>query len=475
VKTKPLPSDLVKGSREQFAEGYLQLLATAFESGVRTIAIRTSPPFTTGYRRRFLSACHRGYAVAQAELVESVKCLRTATDLSRPVKDFRELVLRKVMDAVAFVMLEGQDHALRRLSYMNDPQAIDLHVLEATFEEATRLNAESRLTFALIADLTTSIQVADILRVDLRGPAPSLQLIELKSGAVNSLLLAEIDKYEPTPEGLERFRRETALRSGYSRQADRMLRQRLRLAQALEGIRSSSFVDVQTQLPANYVEVNEPAATFDEDLDQLCTRAIAEGRASASLERCVHLGVGSAASYGEAHRNALEAAEFAFYNAVHAGWPGYNEAATELVALVPPSDLFLVNYLFEANARSTGTRPFPLWAIERSHLQAWLCGRLAVLAVFDLVGFFAAARQAGVDIGLTSRRLFEELAAKHGKYSVPSFGGRAIELSTARGKTVMLGGMYARFFCSLFAPISFLRLMNQYDAQGLTDFAPARS
>ena len=48
------------------------------------------------------------------------------------------------------------------------PHIDSLIILEAK-KAVDRLNNESRLTFALLADLSTFIHVADVLRIDFRG------------------------------------------------------------------------------------------------------------------------------------------------------------------------------------------------------------------------------------------------------------------------------------------------------------------
>src|SRR5260370_23909002 len=101
-------------------------------------------------------------------------------------------------------MLQYQTHIMRRFCIHPRAPGIDLKTVKAALQEANRLNAESRQTFALLADLTTFIHVADILRLDGRDTG-KLSLIELKSGKVNEVLLSALDSYRPEPDAVKRI------------------------------------------------------------------------------------------------------------------------------------------------------------------------------------------------------------------------------------------------------------------------------
>ena len=120
------------------------------------------------HRRRFLASCHRGYQKAQDYIISLLEELAHDTVLPEEDRLYRELILRRVIDGIAFVMLNLEFHVARRLVLHNSPPALNLTTVRTTQREANRLNNESRLTFALIADLTTFIHVADLLRVDFR-------------------------------------------------------------------------------------------------------------------------------------------------------------------------------------------------------------------------------------------------------------------------------------------------------------------
>ena len=182
---------------DEFIKTYDRLLRTAFQSAEQHILPlqNSREPFfhDLPHKRRFIAACHRGYEKAQNQIVQLLRDIGDDPRLSVHEKLYRELVLRKIVDGIALLILHGKHHVMRRLSTQYKAPRLSQQVIVPTLEEANRLNGESRQTFALLADLTTFIHVADILRVDFRSHPASYSLIELKSGRVNEMLLEKLE------------------------------------------------------------------------------------------------------------------------------------------------------------------------------------------------------------------------------------------------------------------------------------------
>jgi len=140
---------------------------------VRSFPLRTDSPsklFTNDkHHRDFLSACHRGYEKAQNSILKAIIELRNNPDLSDHEKTFTELAYRKIIDTIAWAMLKTDTHIIHRFVYQDQPSHIDSLIILEAKKAVHRLNNESRLTFALLADLSTFIHVADVLRIDFRG------------------------------------------------------------------------------------------------------------------------------------------------------------------------------------------------------------------------------------------------------------------------------------------------------------------
>ena len=188
-----LATSMPAQSREEFCDDYRRMHSMALESGARVHPIRVNSPNAPFVDERhqadFLKACHRGYEKAQRTVVESISSLRSDSTIEDAEREFRELALRRIIDGIAVLLLQNKAHLIRRFVLHDDPPNVEVRTIHEALREADRLDSESRLTFALIADLTTFIHVCDILRIDFRNRR--LSLIELKSGRVNDMLLSE--------------------------------------------------------------------------------------------------------------------------------------------------------------------------------------------------------------------------------------------------------------------------------------------
>jgi hypothetical protein len=188
----------------KFTNRIQSIIDMALNGGVRSVPLRNPSQFKTpftdeSHRRRFFAACHRAFEKAQNQMILLLEELRDESDEDEKARI--ELIIRKIADAIAVQMVQTQTHVMRRFCIHNTAPDIDFETLKKAQAEANRLNAESRQTFALLADLTTFIHIADILHVDVRG-TPKLSLIELKSGKVNDVLLSALESYVPDPTAL---------------------------------------------------------------------------------------------------------------------------------------------------------------------------------------------------------------------------------------------------------------------------------
>jgi hypothetical protein len=160
-----------------------------FENGIRRLEAEglkldsiAADPST---RRRFLQACHYGYDLAQRQIgrtvIEYELEIRTMNDQlsgARKSRDKeiarsllhriallrrRQLVLRRFIDSILYGIIAGQTWVLRRVMIDEEIRAIDPRTLQRTLEIATERNREDRMTFSLVSDLSTVVQVGDLV------------------------------------------------------------------------------------------------------------------------------------------------------------------------------------------------------------------------------------------------------------------------------------------------------------------------
>jgi hypothetical protein len=163
-------------------------------------------------QRRFIRGVHTGYDQAQRTIgfhavewerqIRDIERFKTTearsahADLDAKINLLRnrQLVFRRVLDAILFSITGHELQILRRMKVDDKIHRIDPDVVETTLVEAGRLNRESRYRFNLVCDLTTIIQVGDLIQVDKSGSDTTWRIIELKSGRVNTELKGYFDR-----------------------------------------------------------------------------------------------------------------------------------------------------------------------------------------------------------------------------------------------------------------------------------------
>ena len=411
----------------------------------------------------FLAACHRGFEKAQNRIVEMLCSINSDSMLCEDERGLRILLLRKAADAIAHNLLQHRIHYVRRLLLHEDAPTINVPVLLAAHKEANRLNSESRLTFALLADLTTFVHVADIVRIDFRSAKARVSLIELKSGRVNKLLLEHLEHYESKPESLAVLRSDPAIEPRHLKQAERMLRQKIRHLQLKEIIETDEGVDFVSGAKVVWSKEETKLESFDAFLERLCTAAMRTGGGAGSVSHCLHLGVGFADNTNEARFRAIECVNFAIRAHMRDLPKELATVVDEVRAVVPEGERFMVTNCFESNLASLAVRPFLNWRLETSHIQSLVKRELVIMLAFDVAGFLWLCRRIGFQIGFGTKRKAAEHQQLFGKENIVTWGGRELSYETPRGNYSVGGGILSRFANDLSNPLAFMKATFEQD------------
>lgn len=433
-----------------FFKQYLAVLRLALDSGWEaqplSVPRMKANSISRSELRRFVAACHRGYEKAQNRVMEMLEALNNDQAIEEEEKEKRILLLRKIMDGIAVTIFQDRTHLMRRLIVHDEPPKIQLTTLHQAHREANVLNGESHQTFALLADLTTFIHVADILRIDFRSAPPEVSMIELKTGRVNRMLLQQLENYEPTEDSLKRLASDPAFEQlasdpgtlkRYKSQAERMLRQKIRRANIQEIVATDVGRDFDLQMPVVWSKEEAAVPSYDKMLNELCDNARRNGLAAGTVNHCLHFGVGFAESE-------LEAASIAI--------------TEEVGKQVPEEELFKVADIFRNNLAALAVRPFVLWRLKREHLLSLMKGELIIKMAFDVAGFIWLCRNIGFKMEFGTRREAAEVAQKVGKQNVPTWGGRHLTYHTPDGPRMIGGGILSRFANDLTSPLAFMKL-----------------
>lgn len=448
-----------------FFEQYARLLTLALETGVRSVIIpRDSsghPFFDPRLRRKFLSSCHRGFEKSQNRIVRLLCELEENTELPPDEKEYRELLLRKIVDGIATTMLQDKAHVARRLALHNEIPGISMPVVKEALSAANKLNSESRQTFALVADLTTFVHVTDLVRVDFRGYQPSVSLIELKSGCVNQVLLEHLEQYAPQEESLQLIQEDPSIEEKHRAQAKRMLRQRIRLAQIDEVLTTDKGTDIQFNMPIILSKEEIVTESYDHFLDQLCDGAKSQVYAAGIVSSCIHVGVGFSKDKGDARTRAIDALGHAIRSHLVDPPDGFAEVWDEVTSMVPHNELFKTFDILHSNLYAVPCKPLVSWSISRDNLISLVTKELCILVSFDVSSFIWLARQLGLEVSLTSRKRATQEAQRLGSLTVPRWGNRGIEYMTPEGPVLLLSGFFSRFINDLVNPLPFLKQIHE--------------
>ncbi|TYR31664.1 hypothetical protein FXV77_20695 [Sphingobacterium phlebotomi] len=195
--------------------------------------------------------------------------------------------LSHVADRIAVLMLDSQMHIARRLCLGERGKKELLHSnLKHSLEEANKIN-KSPDKFALIADITSFIQIGDLLVDD---PSIGLYITELKEGKVNERIREFINLTE-RKHGIPCGKFQLDFSDKEQRQMDRMMRQDTRLRNIEKVVNEDHGIDEVTGLP---LFIRTPATTpiyYDNRFVNMFKETREKGYSYRLIEDCIHIGM----------------------------------------------------------------------------------------------------------------------------------------------------------------------------------------
>jgi hypothetical protein len=232
-------------------------------------------------RHAFFCAAHQGFHKAQNHIVEAV------TNPTNPVPDVTLAMYRKIMDCVAWQMLEMQLYAARRLYQNQRPPSLkhsNFHSVKAAAEFET---TPDYAKFALISDLTSFVQVGDLLTYDANA---GLAVVEVKEGGKNKKLIefAQFFAESKCERALHHFFKQEGEKT--IDQLGRMLRQSARMGHFVELLKTGNSwdpdLDVDVRVPNDPV----PLKSYDDHIVEVVEQSKERGWAIALVDDCFFIG-----------------------------------------------------------------------------------------------------------------------------------------------------------------------------------------
>lgn len=387
----------------QFFEIYRELIDIALHSAEPKLILNAEQ--TVRSARYYIAMQNSGQQFAQRQICQLVTAIPGWQHWESDFRDYAVLLLRRLVDAIAFRMFFGETHLMRRTRYHKRIPSIPTELLAAYLDYTEELLAESNgLKFGLIADLTTFLHVSDILVVDCTG-IPSISLHELKSGEVNLRLMEHLfDEQGRARSGDEEELLQSLLEKE-KKQALRMLRQHKRNEQVLRFFQTEKGVDLYSN---SMIDLSGPRYIVDHyyaEVQDLCNHAMKNGLATLVIDDCLHL----AAAFDDEPESRAKLAVYGSFISFRQKERSvlFNGIAAAVYKEIPAGSHLELWDVFQTNLTAMGTTPFPLWLID-THCKAFLAGtRLKVFVGLDIAAFIWLGTKMDLSVRITDRRQSE--------------------------------------------------------------------
>ncbi|ATP55541.1 hypothetical protein CPT03_03220 [Pedobacter ginsengisoli] len=239
------------------------------------------------HRKVFMQCCHNGFKTAQSKIVALMLDLEDHQEqLEKELKsanvnkqrelvfrlrlkikrvDFKEAVLRNLIDCIAWQLFKGQLYINRRLYQgVKGKKKLKNSNIESAINAAAKINSDP-YDFALITDLSAFIQTADLIHIKESG---EMLFVELKQGEKSRQILEVMNKLLDLNNSPEDVFKEVALDKHSLAQLDRNLAQYKQAAGVMEILSTDKGKDKQGRT-VNIISPNEGTPRFTDQINGL--------------------------------------------------------------------------------------------------------------------------------------------------------------------------------------------------------------
>lgn len=202
--------------------------------------------------------------------------------------EYQECVVRKVMDAIVWIIFQFQPSTVRRLYCDNEP----IDITDSNIESEVRFIENYKLLspdgFALISDMTSFVQIGDIITVRY---GEGINIHELKEGQVNERICNLLNSLRDNPCPMylpAKLRNENPK---FIEQFSRTLKQMSKDMNALKVIQGGTGKDPATGMDIHIVEGTCEPMCFSGIVSDLGKNCRSKGYAIHEIQQCVFIGV----------------------------------------------------------------------------------------------------------------------------------------------------------------------------------------
>ena len=374
-----------------------------------------------------------------------------ANDLKnlRHVLENRQLVLRRLVDGMLWVLIWPQRWLLRRLRLEGGIRRVNASAIEPLLEAVARAHSKPDETFLLICDLTTVAQLGDVIIAQWLPIRNAIKIVvaELKVGSTNILLRKRLHDSDlpDSNAAISKISEELGFKA--ARQATRMARQERRLKDFERVIATNEGTHPISGQQFRMTKDAYCSKDYRDEIQSLIARAKSVGSTGWTLDECLHLLAVVANNRTSSHEG-LKVAH-AFYHMRHGDCcemsnPGSAKEGEVAGIINGPKAI----NLFDFNMRNSLGMPPLLW-YPRDMMLDVLMGRIKVFAQFDHEKFFELASRFQLKMDFVRGK--EAAQIKKDKLSGPLIEYRDIRYVSCENAQGVLMFFGARFFARVYS------------------------
>jgi len=354
----------------------------------------------------------------------------------------RILVLRRLLDSIAMILLDYRVWIAKRFIIQNSIKEVDIPAIKTNLEAANLWNSDHPYDFALVSDLTTYIEVGDLLIRFNTGKKFKLLIVEIKLGDINQSLCNIIDSGKSNdPNVISKFDRTT------SKQLGRMIKQKERRDHIVEMVAKDKGTDLITGIPVTLVDRKTEPQYYDDALRHAVTGALKEHVTLCIIEECLTI---YASTLND--RDTFHYLFHLIFGTQHCSLDSGSESPFELKVMSKLLKHPYVNDLVVHNMNAKCYTPYFLLPIEKVMFDL-LFKRMRVLLYLDIERFLDLFRQKGFIVTLHTKnetRFFQKQYPK-----TPLFNDRAVKITSPIGKSYTIGSnILNKIFYDIMKPSS---------------------
>lgn len=305
-----------KKEMDAFEKRAQEIADYAFEYGMKTtfteeqLKNTSFPQLIQENAKKFKANCHAGFKKAQdlsleiilelqekqqilKEQLKDAKRAKNKKEISRlqqaqKVLQFKESVIRHIMDGLMWQMIQGQLHISRRIyQEIEGDKVLTQSNIESVKKVVDDINTDPD-NFALITDLTSYVQIGDVYGI----MGGKFIIGEVKEGERNLKIIEILDEVHKGERSFDEAATHYDLSEKDIEQLHRQDRQHKTMKNFAEIVNEDKGTDKSTGQPIKIITPLEPTPRYTEELrkleDQLATRNL---WVYTVIDDCLHIGM----------------------------------------------------------------------------------------------------------------------------------------------------------------------------------------